>query len=144
MSACHRKALELLNGPARLISLRSAWTFGVPSVLCLYWRESGKLQEELQEMDTCMPIYYKLTRGHGSGAELIMRAEAYLMEGKADEALPLCYQALFTANSRHQNSIYLCGLFLLCRASLAAGDPEQFQSARQSLEEQRAENAADL
>ena len=47
MSARHRRALELLGGPARLISVRSTWTFGSPSVLYMFWRESGKLDEEL-------------------------------------------------------------------------------------------------
>lgn len=56
-------------GPPALINRKSTWTFGSPSIFYMYWRESGKLAEELAQMDECMPIYYELTRGHGVGAE---------------------------------------------------------------------------
>ncbi|HCJ56113.1 MAG TPA: helix-turn-helix transcriptional regulator, partial [Clostridiaceae bacterium] len=62
MSARHRKALKLLGGPAALINIKSTWTFGSPSVLYLYYREKGKLDAELMQMDECMPYYYSLTR----------------------------------------------------------------------------------
>ena len=74
MSQRHRRALERLQGPATLINIKSTWTFGSPSVLYLFWRESGRLVEELAQMDACMPVYYRLTQGHGAGAEHIMRA----------------------------------------------------------------------
>ena len=122
MSRHHRRSLELLGGPARLISPKSIWTFGSPSILYLYWRQVGKLDEELAEMDECMPIYYRLSNGHGSGAELIMRAEANMMRGDLDKAIPLCYQALFVATQSHQDSIYQCGLFALCRLAFQQGD----------------------
>ena len=133
MSIHHRRALELLGGPARLINLKSTWTFGSPSVLYLYWRTSGELDRELEQMDRCMPVYYELTRGHGFGAELMMRAEALFLRGESDKALPLCYRALFAADSRRQTSIYLCGLFLLGRIAIQTGDAALLESARQSL-----------
>ena len=135
MSSRHKKALQLLHGPAKLISPKSIWTFGSPSVLYLYWRESGKLDEELNEMDECMPIYYELSYGHGSGAELIMRAEAYMMRGRIEKALPLCYEALFVANQHHQDSIYQCGLFLLCRIFLQQGNLVELQHTLDSMRE---------
>lgn len=121
MNKRHRKALELLNGSATLINIKSTWTFGSPSVLYMLYRESGKLSEELTQMDECMPIYYTLTGGHGSGAEIIMRAEAHLMQGNPDEAEILCHKAMFTADSKRQNSIYQCGLFLLARIAILRG-----------------------
>ena len=33
MSRRHRRALELLRGPAALINTKSTWTFGSPSIL---------------------------------------------------------------------------------------------------------------
>ena len=144
MSRRHRRALELIGGPAKLISPKSAWTFGSPSILCLYWRESGKLDEELQEMDTCMPVYYRLTYGHGFGAELIMRAEACLMRGELDQALPLCHHALFAASSKHQDSIYQCGLVLLARAAILQGDSAGLADAVQSMTELSSRHMEDL
>ena len=37
-------------------------------------------------MDECMPHYYKITRGHGQGAETIMAGEAALMRGRFADA----------------------------------------------------------
>lgn len=144
MSARHRRALELLGGPARLISVRSTWTFGSPSVLYMFWRESGKLDEELSQMDECMPWYYRLTGGHGSGAEAVMRAEAHFQRGELDEAERLCHRALFTAELKRQSSICQCVFFLLCRIAVQRGDAALLEEARQSLRDRAAENTEDL
>lgn len=144
MSKRHRKALELLGGPASLISVKSTWTFGSPSVLYMFWRESGMLNSALEQMDECMPIYYTLTSGHGSGAEIIMRAEAHMMRGELDEAEILCHKAMFTADSKRQNSIYQCGLFLLARIAVMRGDEAMLQNCLNSLEERSRQNTEDL
>ncbi len=144
MSRRHRKALELLGGPAALISVKSTWTFGSPSVLYMFYRESGKLDEELLQMDECMPFYYELTKGHGSGAEFIMRAEAHLMRGEAEEAEILCHKAIFTADSKRQNSIVQCGLFLLARIAILRGDEAMLQNAIQTLTKCSCQNTDDL
>lgn len=144
MSKRHRKALDLLGGPATLISVKSTWTFGSPSVLYMFWRESGKLDEELTQMDECMPVYYALTSGHGSGAEIIMRAETHLLRGEIDQAEILCHKAMFTADSKRQNSIYQCGLFLLARIAIMRGDEVMLQNALNSLEERSRQNTEDL
>ena len=144
MSRHHRRALELLGGPARLISPRSIWTFGSPSILYLYWRKAGGLDEELAEMDECMPVYYKLSNGHGSGAELIMRAEAHLMRGETDDALPLCYQALFVATQNRQDSVYQCGLFTLCRLAFLRGSTEEVEETLNSMHDLAERHREDL
>ena len=144
MSARHRRALQLLKGPATLINIKSTWTFGSPSVLYMFYRESGKLEEELIQMDECMPVYYALTGGHGSGAETVMRAEAYFMRGELDEAEILCHKAMFTADSKRQNSIYQCGLFLLARIAILRKDKVMLQSSMESMEERSRQNTEDL
>ncbi len=144
MSRRHKRALELLKGPATLINVKSAWTFGSPSVLYMFYRDSGKLEEELIQMDECMPVYYALTGGHGSGAETIMRAEAYFMRGELDESEILCHKAMVTADSKHQNSIYQCGLFLLARIAILRKDKDLLQSAMQSMEVRSRHNTEDL
>ena len=144
MSQRHTQALRLLNGSATLISIKKPWTFGSPSVLHMFYRESGKLEEALGQMDTCMPIYYQLTGGHGSGAEIIMRAEAAFLSGDADGAEVLCHRALFAADRKRQNSIYQCGLFLLARIALQRGDEELLQDTVRSMTERARQNTEDL
>ena len=144
MSAYHRKAYDLLKGPAKLINIKSTWTFGSPSILFLYWRESGKLDDELRQMDECMPIYYRLTNGHGTGAQTIMRAEASFMRGNMDDALMLCYQAMFESESKKQTSIYVCALFLLCRIAFHQGDLEKLELTQKMMIEVSQDNKEDL
>lgn len=144
MSGRHRRAFKLLGGPATLINNKSTWTFGSPSVLYMYWRESGKLNEELEQMDECMPYYYRLSRGHGTGAELIMRAEAHLHRGETDDAEILCHRAIFTADSKRQNSIAQCGVFTLARLALLHGDRELLEDSRATLRDRSYRNTEDL
>ena len=47
----------------------------------MFHRESGGLKEELREMKDCMPHYYRITDGHGQGAELVMEAEGKFLQG---------------------------------------------------------------
>lgn len=144
MSARHRKGLELLGGKAMLINVKSTWTFGSPSVLYMFYRESGKLDEELGQIDACMPYYYALTGGHGSGAETIMRAEAHFHRGELDEAEILCHKAIFIADSKQQSSIVQCGFFLLARIAVFRADTAMLQDALDALEARSRLNTEDL
>lgn len=85
MSRLHRSASRQMTRPAVTIQAGS-WTFGSPSVLMMYYRAPGELQKELHEMNECMPHYYRITNGHGLGAELVMAAEASFMQGRLHEA----------------------------------------------------------
>lgn len=87
MSRLHRSASAQMTRPAISIHKRGGWTFGSPSVLMMFHREPGGLSRELTEMDECMPHYYKITNGHGQGAEKIMRSEAAFMQGHFTDAL---------------------------------------------------------
>ena len=86
MSDLHRSASRQMSRPAVTIQAGSSWTFGSPSVLMMYYRAPGELQKETREMHECMPHYYRITNGHGLGAELVMDAEASFMQGKLHEA----------------------------------------------------------
>lgn len=144
MSEKHRKALELMDGPTNFIGNKSTWTFGSPSILYMYYRESGKLSEALQQMDECMPYYYKLSENHGSGAEIVMHAEAKFNEGLLDEAEILCHKALFVSDSKKQNCIYQCGLLLLARIAIMRADMSALVTVRASLHDKAKQNLENL
>ena len=76
MSQFHRSASARMSRPAISIRNEGGWTFGSPSVLMMFHRTPGDLEKELVEMNDCMPHYYRITNGHGQGAERIMNAEA--------------------------------------------------------------------
>ena len=134
MSRLHRRASAQMSRPAISIRCSGGWTFGSPSVLMMFHREPGGLEAELADMDECMPHYYKITNGHGRGAERIMRAEALFMQGHlADAKIKLeCAYAQIDGNG--QENMTLCCDFLAWRLALCTD-----HAPRYGFEERRTE-----
>ena len=91
----------------------------------MYHREPGALKKELAEMEECMPHYYKITNGHGQGAEKIMSAEAYFLQGKFTDAQIALEQAYAQIEGNGQENIALCCDFLARRLSLCIETEER-------------------
>ncbi len=135
MSRLHRSASAQMSRPAISIQKSGGWTFGSPSVLMMFYREPGALSKELAEMDECMPHYYKITDGHGQGAEKIMRAEASFMQGRFADAHIELESAYAQIQDNGQENMALCCDFLSWRLSLCT-DIEQrytFEQRYQSI-----------
>ena len=135
MSRLHRSASRQMTRPAVTLRNSGSWTFGSPSVLMMYYRTPGELGKELAEMYECMPHYYKITQGHGQGAELVMDAEAAFMQGHFERAVLLLERARVRAASCGQENMALCCDFLALRLSLCgqAGEPFDFEARRAAL-----------
>ena len=114
MSELHRSASRQMTRSAVTIQAGS-WTFGSPSVLMMYYRAPGELQKETREMHECMPHYYRITNGHGLGAELVMDAEASFMQGKLHEAEIGLARARAAIAGSGQENMALCCDFLELR-----------------------------
>ena len=124
MSRLHRSASAQMSRPAISIQSSGGWTFGSPSVLMMFHRAPGAMESELAEMDECMPHYYKITNGHGQGAEKIMRAEALFIQGRFADAHIELETAYAQIQDNGQENMVLCCDFLSRRLSLCA-DVEQ-------------------
>lgn len=123
MSARHRKAWELLNQPASVYNSGVNWAFGSPSVLSLYYRESGRLDECIEDMKEGLPFYSRLANGQGAGAEYAMEAESRFNRGDFDDAEILAQKALLKARNEGDESIacsaqYLQTLSLFMKGNL--------------------------
>jgi len=132
MSRLHRSASQQMSRPSVSIRSQGGWTFGSPSVLMMFHREPGGLKSELAEMDECMPHYYKITNGHGQGAERIMRGEAAFLQGRFADAKIALEEAYAAMAGNGQTNMVLCCDFLERRLSLFT-DTER----RCSFEERR-------
>ena len=128
MSRHHRRANALLKRPTRLFRPDSPWTLGSPSVLYMFHRRSGELAEELRLMHECLPHYYTLADGHGSGGEYLMEAEARYMSGDFDQAAVAVHRAEAMAVDREQRGNILCAEFLRLRLALMRGDYPQAEN----------------
>lgn len=122
MSAFHQRACALLTEPSVILDNKASWTFGSPSVLYMFHRKTGELEKEVDVIKTAMPYYYKLTRGHGMGAEYMMAAERYYLIGDFENAEILVYQALQNATDSLQHGIMLCAAFLQIKLAFIKGD----------------------
>ena len=118
MSRLHRNASAQMSRPAVSIQNSGGWTFGSPSVLMMFYRAPGELQSELNEMDECMPHYYKITGNHGQGAETIMREEALFYQGRFTDAHIALERAYTQIKDNGQENMALCCDFLAWRLSL--------------------------
>ena len=138
MSRLHRSASAQMSRPAISIQKSGGWTFGSPSVLMMFYRASGELQSELTEMDECMPHYYKITNGHGQGAETIMRAEADFMRACFADAQIMLERAYAQIGGNGQENMALCCDFLAWRLSLCTSftPRESFEQRREALLQQ--------
>ncbi len=127
MSRLHRSASRQMSRPAVTLRNSGSWTFGSPSVLMMYYRAPGELGKELAEMYECMPHYYKITNGHGRGAELLMDAEAAYLQGAWEKAAVLLERA--RADAAGQENMTLCCDFLALRLALCGKGKEEYDFA---------------
>ena len=138
MSRLHRSASSRMTRPAISIQNSGGWTFGSPSVLMMFHREAGALERELAEMDECMPHYYRITEGHGQGAERIMRAEAAFMQGRFADAQIGLERAYAQIEENGQENMALCCDFLAWRMELCGhGRPRASMAQRREALMQR-------
>ncbi len=135
MSTSQKKAYELIRGTATSISMNETWTFGAPSVLYMFYRESGKLEYEVDCLEESLPYYAKLTKNHGMGGDLVMRAEAFFYQGNLEKAEIYVYKASYIADLYKQESIYLCAVFLLARIAMMNANVQEYQGAIKKMEE---------
>jgi LuxR family maltose regulon positive regulatory protein len=137
-----KKSCELLKEPSAFMDTRGNWTFGSPSVLYMFYRESGKLSNEISDIKEAMPYYYCLTHGHGMGAEYLMEAEWFLNQCDYENAEILAHKAISLAKNALQPNMVLCGQFIQARLALGRGNYNSlltyFREMRENIEQQKA------
>lgn len=135
MAEFHQKAWQLLCQPTKIYDTSRHWTFASPSVLYLYHRKSGCLEQEVRTLIEIMPRYNCLTHGHGSGAEYVMEAERHYHRGDFENAGISAYKALYMAQSSQQISVVFCVLFLQIRLAYMQGDYAQITEILHKMRE---------
>jgi LuxR family maltose regulon positive regulatory protein len=124
MTAYFENAWQLLGGPTSIFDMDADWTHGAPSVLYLYYRKSGKLRENLEDLKNGLPCYECLTQRNGSGGEYVMEAEYYYNTGDFISAEIALNKAQHKARPAGQWGIELAAMFLQMRVDWMKGDFE--------------------
>ncbi len=140
MSEHHRKACKLMSKDTSVIDKDGIWTFGSPSVLYLFYRESGALEQHVRNMTDAMPYYYETTCGHGYGAEHVMQAEWHYYLGRLDDAGIALHKGLYDARTKKQTAITICANFLQMRIALFKGDLKYAHDLLQSMRAEMVKN----
>jgi len=122
MNTCQRKAMTLMTRTSKIINRMAPWTFGNLSVLGMYHKAIGNLQNEVNAMKEGITAYSQLTDGHGNGAEYLIRGEAAYYEGNMMDAEVNYHIAVAAAKRKQQNSIILAAEFLYSRLCFYRGD----------------------
>ncbi len=136
MSRYQRKACELLKSPSEFYDRNSPWTFESPSVLYLFYRESGKLEQELRELAEGIPYYYKITADHGAGGEYAMQAERHYYCGDFEHAGIFSHTALYAARAANQPALSVCALFVLLRLAFVQGNAAALADCLQQMRDE--------
>ena len=136
MTAHFNKAWALLGRPTAIFKDLTDWNMGSPSILGLYHRESGKLDEEVSDMLVNMECYDRLSGGHASGGEYLMEAEGYFNRGDFENAEISLHKAVNRAQAAGNHSIRLCSMFLQIRLAFIRDDAEALHSTIENMRRQ--------
>lgn len=142
MQKTQKKCWALLGRPSDIVKTSIPLFFGGVSVLNMLWRESGKLDEVLRNMEGGRSLYLKFTQGHGAGACYVMMAEVSLMRGNYNQAEVLCHSALYEARSYKQIETCLRIDLILARIAILRGDVEGYFSAVNRIQNYSKENSS--
>ncbi len=128
-----KTAYELLGGPSRFRLNEIPITLGATSVLSTVWRESGRMDEALLDIQSNLPYHFKLTYGQGFGADSVLEAEMMFMRGDDIQAEILCHKALYQARSKQDTCICLCAEQVLARIAILRGDVDGFFTTLENI-----------
>ena len=128
-----KSAYERLKGASRFTLNDIPITLGGTSVLNMFWREPGKLDETFDNMQKYLPYHMKLTNGQGVGADSVLQAEILLNRGDDVQAEILCHRALYKARSKKEICVCLCAEQILARIAILRGDADSFITALDNI-----------
>lgn len=130
MTAALRQAEPLFNGRcSRVIFPDAPWCFGNYHPLSGYHLVPGEADIEAEALEQYIELYSRLTNGHGSGADVLYRAELAYHRGNIDEAEILAYKAVFLAESSRQSIVQLGATLQLAEIMLHKADTAGWQHA---------------
>jgi len=122
MSAYHQNACRLMHSPTDFFDRNGSWSFESPSVVYMFHRERGALDQEVHDLTAGMPAYYAISGYHGFGGEYAMQAEQHYFCGEFENAEIAAHTSLYAAKSKNQLSPLLAALFVQLRLALLRGD----------------------
>lgn len=130
-----RKAAALFNGVCSQVILPEApWCSGDYCQLAVFHLCPGDADREAEALEEFIPLYSRLTGGHGSGADALFRAEVAYHRGDMATAEIYAYKAAFLADSSRQSVILLGTAKVLADIALLKADAEGWRRAVKAMD----------
>lgn len=131
-----QQALPLFSGTTSRVILPSApWCFGDYSQLAVFHSRPGEAEQEAEALEKFMAMYTRLTGGHGSGADVLFRAELEHYRGNLNEAEILAHEASCLAQRYQQSIVQLGAALHLAEIAVEKCDAGGWQRAISSMEQ---------
>jgi len=135
MTGVLRQVVPLFRGKYSQVILPTApWCFDSYCPLADFHTIQGEADREADAFEEYIALYSRLTGGHGSGADVLYRAELAYQRGNISEAEILAYKSAFLAESRQQSIVQLGAARLLASVALHKADTTGWQHAISSME----------
>lgn len=119
------QSAKQLKHPSAQAGRMSPFTFGAPSVMFLFYTETGRLDELLGKYAASRELYYRLTSHNGRGSEYLFDAEIQFNRGNLDKADILSHKAGTIAAKYHQTGTGIGAWFLQARISIIRGETDR-------------------
>lgn len=128
---CSRRLRQRVSQTGRM----SDFTFGVPSVLFLYYTKPGSLDSQLERFSSTRDMYYHLTDNNGRGSEYLFEAEIRFMRGDIERADILSHKAGTVAEKYGQSGIGMIAWFIQSKIALLRGETERGIECMENINE---------
>jgi LuxR family maltose regulon positive regulatory protein len=130
MTAVLKQAAPYFKGGCSQVILPfMPFCFGSCGPLVEYHIQPGEADNEADALEEYIALYSVLTGGHGSGADMLYRAELAYYRGDIDEAEILACKAGCLAQSKQQGIVHMGAALQTAQIALNKADTEGWQRA---------------
>lgn len=135
MGARYAEARQHISGTCLSILPDDPFLFECPSLWYLLHMQASRADKTADILEQVMDDYTLLTGGHGSGADVLYRAELAAARGQVDMAEILTYKAAFLAEHAGQHSVRFGAALAFGRIAVAKADEKGLAHAQAYLEQ---------
>lgn len=135
MNQTLREACELIQSGTSVLIENSPLTYGTACMTVLYYKQSGKLLETIQQEKEYAGYYTKLATGSREDWDTFFDAEYAMLTGQMDKAGALAGKVLKTAKLCRQNCIIISCYYIILRSMIYNGQKMEFENLINEMEE---------
>lgn len=135
MQEYYEEARKILGESPDIMEKGKPW-FGVfPTILGMFWRETGTLDESLHAINNLKVLYNAFSNGQSRSLIHLVYAETMLNRGEDNEAEILCHKTLREAKNHGQTFTCIYAELCLARIFILRGDVDNFLAVLKNIQE---------